>query len=438
MKATVIGAGLAGCEAAWALAERGVSVLLLEMKPARFSPAHQNPDFAELVCSNSFKAMRPETAGGLLKAEMRAMGSLLLRCADECRVPAGGALAVDRREFSALVTKEISSHPNISTQRREVKEQLPEGHLIIASGPLTSDELAQTIAKLTQSRYLSFFDAVSPTVSFDSIDLSRAFYAARYERGGEDYINCPMDKQQYLAFYEQLAEAETAQQKDFENRAVFEGCLPVEVLAKRGEDALRFGPLRPVGLTDPKTKRRPWAALQLRAENIQKTLYNMVGFQTNLRFGEQERVFRMVPALENAHFVRFGVMHRNTFINAPRLLDGTGRLNSEKRIRFAGQLTGVEGYMESAVSGMAAGINTARELKGLPPLVWPPATMTGALLRHTVNLASGDYQPMGSNMGLLPPLERPERDKRRRYELMAQRALEELRQFSINSMEDWH
>jgi methylenetetrahydrofolate--tRNA-(uracil-5-)-methyltransferase len=430
MKATVVGAGLAGCEAAWALARRGVDVTLIEMKPKKFSPAHRNAGFAELVCSNSLKAMRIESASGLLKEEMRAMGSLLIRCAEQCAVPAGGALAVDRDRFSALVTARIEGEEKIRVERRELCEIPSEGAAIIATGPLTSEALAASIAQRTKSEHLSFYDAAAPIITFESVDMTRAFFAARYGRGDEDYINCAMDKAQYAEFWQQLVSAEAVIKKEFEPTAVFEGCMPIEVLAARGEDAIRYGPMRPVGLIDPATGKRPWAVVQLRAENSAKTLYNMVGFQTNLKFKEQERIFRMIPGLEKAEFVRFGVMHRNTFLDAPRLLDNFLCLKSAPQIRFAGQITGVEGYMESAATGIAAGINLARKLKGLPQIVWPATTMTGALLAHTANTAAKNYQPMGSNMGLLPPLEKKVRGKSERYLLMAERALADLAQMS--------
>ncbi len=430
MKVTVVGAGLAGCEAAWALATRGIPVTLIEMKPGRFSPAHQSPDFAELVCSNSFKAMRMESASGLLKQEMRAMGSLLLGCADHCAVPAGGALAVDRERFSALVTERIENQPNITVERYEVCTLPNEGSVIVATGPLTSEALTAFIARLTGREHLSFYDAAAPIVTFASIDMKSAFFSARYGRGDEDYINCALDKPQYEAFWEQLTAAEKVLKREFETTTVFEGCMPIEVLAARGKDAIRYGPMRPVGLTDPATGKRPWAVVQLRAENTKKSLYNLVGFQTNLKFGEQQRVFRMIPGLKEAEFVRFGVMHRNTFIDAPRLLDGALRLKQDPRIRFAGQITGVEGYMESAATGLAAGINLARELNGQPVIAWPSSTMIGALLAHTANTATKSYQPMGSNMGILPPLDQKVRDKTERYRLLARRALSDLAQIS--------
>lgn len=426
MGVTVIGAGLSGCEAAWALAKRGVPVTLCEMKPKKFSPAHKNPGFAELVCSNSLKAARVESAAGLLKAEMRKMGSLLLQCADKCAVAAGGALAVDRNEFSRLVTEAVRSEGLITVIEDEVLEIPSDGEVIIATGPLTSQALSDAIAEKTGAQRLSFYDAAAPIVEFSSIDMTKAFFAARYGRGDDDYINCPMNKEQYEAFMAELVSAERAPLHEFENLTVYEGCMPVEVLASRGKDAIRFGPLKPVGLTDPATGRRPWAVVQLRAENREGTLYNLVGFQTNLKFGEQKRVFSMIPGLENAVFARYGVMHRNTFIDSPRLLDGFQRLKSEPRIRFAGQITGVEGYIESAASGIWAGISLARELEGQEPIVLPRVTMLGALMNYITDKNVKDFQPMGSNMGILPPLEEKIRDKQERYAALARRSLEAM------------
>jgi len=424
MGVTVIGAGLSGCEAAWALAKRGVAVTLYEMKPKKFSPAHKNPGFAELVCSNSLKAARVESAAGLLKAEMRKMGSLLLECADKCAVAAGGALAVDRDEFSRLVTEAIRSNPLITVIEDEIEHIPEDGEVIIATGPLTSDALSKAIAEKTGSQHLSFYDAAAPIVEFSSVDMTKAFFAARYGRGDDDYINCPMNKQQYEDFIKELTAAERAPLHEFENLTVYEGCMPVEVLASRGKDAIRFGPLKPVGLTDPATGHRPWAVVQLRAENREGTLYNLVGFQTNLKFGEQKRVFSMIPGLENAVFARYGVMHRNTFIDSPRLLDGYQRLKAEPRIRFAGQITGVEGYIESAASGIWAGISLYRELRGKEPIVLPRESMIGALMRYITDKNVKDFQPMGSNMGILPPLENKIRDKQQRYAALAQRSLD--------------
>jgi len=422
----VIGAGLAGCEAAWALAERGVPAVLCEMKPQKYSPAHRSEGFAELVCSNSLKAMRPNSAAGLLKAEMAHMGSLVVEAAQATAVPAGGALAVDRERFSAYITQKIRSHPRITVRLGEVTEIPAEGPVIVATGPLTSDALSDAIAAFTGRERLAFYDAAAPIVEADSIDLAKAFRAARYGRGEDDYLNCPMDKSEYEAFYEALVSAERADLHEFDKTDVYEGCMPVEVLASRGRDAIRYGPLKPVGLTDPRTGRRPWAVVQLRTENAAGTMYNLVGFQTNLKFSEQKRVFSMIPGLERAEFVRYGVMHRNTFLDSPRLLDRHLRLRSDPRIRFAGQITGVEGYIESAATGILTGIDLARELAGKPPADLPATTMLGALTRYAADESVRQFQPMGCNMGLLPPLEEHIRDKQERYLAVAERALRDL------------
>lgn len=433
----VIGAGLAGCEAAWTLAQAGCQVTLYEMKPQQYSPAHKSPDFAELVCSNSFKATRYGSAAGLLKEEMRLLGSLCLTCADQSAVSAGGALAVDRDRFAALVTGQIKTHPNITVVCGEVT-QLPEGPGIVASGPLTSAALADAIALLCGTQYLSFYDASAPILAKESIDMDKVFFATRYGRGDADYINCPFNQEEYDRFYDALISAATVELKEFEREyfKVYEGCMPVEVMARRGKDTLRFGPMRPVGITDPKTGRRPWANLQLRKENAEGSLYNMVGFQTNLTFPEQRRIFSLVPGLEQAQFHRYGVMHRNTFLDAPRLLDGGFGMRTRPGLYFAGQITGVEGYMESAASGMVAGRMLAAHLSGrqLPP---PPAqTMIGALCGYISNPAVEDFQPMGSNMGIMPPVEQPEGRRRmgkeERYTLMADRALEALEAYIAN------
>ena len=426
---TVVGAGMAGCEAAWAVAQAGIPVTLYEMKPVRFSPAHHSPDFAELVCSNSLKASRIDSAAGLLKEEMRRLGSLLVPCAEACAVEAGGALAVDREQFSKLVTEKIRSHENITVVNEEITA-IPEGDVIIATGPLTSDALHEPIAALT-GKSLYFYDAAAPIVTGESIDLNRAFYASRYGKGTADYLNCPMTKEEYLAFYEALIHAESAPLHDFEKEAmrVYEGCMPVEVLAKRGEDAIRYGMMKPVGLTDPHTGKRPYAVVQLRKENRAGTLWNLVGFQTNLKWGEQKRVFSMIPGLEHAEFVRYGVMHRNSFLDSPRLLDQTYALRKEPRIRFAGQMTGVEGYMESAGSGILAGLNTVREIRGEEPLILPRETMLGALTAYITDPYQENLQPMGANMGILPMPEgrfRGKDGKQRKYQAYAERALAAL------------
>ena len=425
---TVIGAGLAGCEAAWQLANRGIPVRLHEMKPEKYSPAHTYPGFAELVCSNSLKAQRLGSAAGMLKHEMERLHSVVVRCAKATSVAAGGALAVDRYRFSDAVTELVKSHPLITVCPGEVTEIPSQGYVVIATGPLTSDALAESIRKHLGECYLSFYDAAAPIVSFDSLDQQKVFFAARYGRGEDDYINCPFNKEEYEAFYDALIHAESAPLHDFDRRdlTVYEGCMPIEVMAKRGADTIRYGPLKPVGLTDPRTGHRPWAVVQLRRENSEGTLFNLVGFQTNLKFGEQKRVFSMIPGLENAEFVRYGVMHRNTFLDSPRLLNHTFQLVKEPRIFFAGQITGVEGYIESAASGIVAGMNLARILRQQAPVVFPPETMLGALTGYISDASVGDFQPMGSNMGILPPLESRERDKQKRYLLLAQRGMEAL------------
>ena len=425
---SVIGAGLAGCEAAWQLANRGIPVRLYEMKPQKYSPAHTYPGFAELVCSNSLKAERLGSAAGLLKHEMDRLHSVVVRCARETSVAAGGALAVDRYRFSDAVTALVKRHPNITVVPGEVTEIPQEGYVVIATGPLTSDALAQSIAKRLGDCYLSFYDAAAPIVSFDSLDQERVFFAARYGRGEDDYINCPFSKEEYGAFYEALIHAESAPLHDFDQQApnVYEGCMPIEVMARRGADTIRYGPLKPVGLTDPRTGHRPWAVVQLRRENSEGSLYNLVGFQTNLKFGEQKRVFSMIPGLEHAEFVRYGVMHRNTFLDSPRLLNHAFQLVKEPRIFFAGQITGVEGYIESAASGIAAGMNLARVIQGREPVELPAETMLGALSRYISDPSVKDFQPMGSNMGILPPMESRERDKQKRYLLLAERAMAAL------------
>ena len=425
---TVVGAGLAGCEAAWALAQAGVPVLLREMKPEKYSPAHTYPGFAELVCSNSLKAMRLESAAGLLKEEMRMLGSVTMEAAARTAVSAGGALAVDRRAFSDEVTGKIRSHPLIQVEEGEVT-RLPQGPVIIATGPLTSQAFTREIEALCGGKGLSFFDAAAPIVTAASLDQEKIFYAARYDRGEADYINCPFNKVEYEAFYQELIHGETAPLHDFDQASpqVYEGCMPIEVLAKRGEDAIRYGPLKPVGLRDPRTGHRPWAVVQLRRENAEGSLYNMVGFQTNLKFGEQKRIFSLIPGLEQAEFVRYGVMHRNTFIDSPRLLEPTCFLRDGRPIAFAGQITGVEGYIESAACGILAGKNMARRLAGRPPLILPRETMLGALAAYISDPTVVNFQPMGSNMGILPPLDKPIRDKRQRYAQIAQRAVDSLR-----------
>ena len=425
---TVIGAGLAGCEAAWQAAKSGAHVVLYEMKPHRRTPAHSTDLFAELVCSNSFKAARVDSAAGLLKEEMRRFGSLLLEAADTCRVPAGGALAVDRDDFSSYVTEKIKNHPNIECVSEEVAEIPKDGITIIATGPLTSDALSERIKDLCGNDYLSFFDAAAPIVTAESVDMSKAFFASRYDKGGDDaYINCPLNKEEYELFYKELVAAQTAPLHEFDKGgAVYEGCMPVEVLAKRGEDTLRFGALKPVGLRDPSTGKRPWAVVQLRRENASGTMYNLVGFQTNLTFPEQRRVFGLIPALSNAEFVRYGVMHRNTFIKSTVLLGADYSMIDYPNVFFAGQITGVEGYMESAGSGLLAGINAARRAKGEQTLVLPKTTMLGALAGYISDNTVTDFQPMGANFGILPSIQPHIRDKKARYAALSERSLAQL------------
>lgn len=430
MTVKVIGAGLAGCEAAVQLARRGFEVELYEMKPQKFSPAHKYHGFAELVCSNSLKAARVESACGLLKEEMRRFGSVILQAAEKTAVPAGGALAVNRTEFSDEVTRLVRSYPNIKVIEGEVTE-LPTENAVICTGPLTSDALAEKIREVC-GEGLSFFDAAAPIVTAESIDFSKAFFQTRYDKGDADYINCPMNKEEYERFYEALVSAESAPLKEFDRPdesaglKVYEGCMPVEVLAKRGIESVRYGCMKPVGLTDPRTGHRPWAAVQLRKENAEGTLYNIVGFQTNLKFGEQKRVFSMIPGLENAEFARYGVMHRNTFIDSPRLLDSSFMLKGSENVFFGGQITGVEGYVESAASGIIAGRALADRLSGRVPLTLPVTTMLGALCAYISDESVTDFQPMGSNMGILPPLDRVIKGKQEKYAVYAERALRDL------------
>ena len=424
--AVVIGGGLAGVEAAHQLSRRGVKVTLYEMKPRKFSPAHKSDKLGELVCSNSLKAERLGSAAGLLKAEMRLFDSVCLKAADKAKVPAGGALAVDRDVFSEEITRSISEDPNITLVREEITEIPEDGIIIIAAGPLISDSLAEKVGALCGKDFLSFYDAAAPIVTADSIDMTEAFTQSRYDRGGEDdYINCPLDKAQYEEFYEALINAESAELHSFDKKKdVYEGCMPIEVLASRGMDAMRYGPLKPVGLTNPKTGHRPWANLQLRKENKDGTMYNLVGFQTNLKFPEQKRVFSMFPALKNAEFVRYGVMHRNTFLNSPGLLSYDFSMKKEPRIYFAGQISGVEGYMESASSGILAGYNAARRLFGEEPILLPKITMMGALSQYICDESVKNFQPMGAAFGIIDPLEEKIRDKKERYETLANRSME--------------
>lgn len=401
---SVIGAGLAGSECAWQLACRGISVTLYEMKPQKRTPAHKTDSFAELCCSNSLRSDQLENAVGLLKEEMRRLGSLIISCADETRVEAGGALAVDREGFANLVTKCVRSHPNITVVEGEVSE-IPEGNVVIASGPLTSDVLADAIAaKLGQGHTLHFFDAAAPLVTFESIDMDKAWFASRYDKGTADYVNCAMSEEEYESFWNELISAEQAEVHGFEDKNVFEGCMPVEVMARRGRDTLLYGPLKPRGLKDPKTGCEPYAVVQLRRDNAVGSIYNLVGFQTHLRFPEQRRVFSMIPALHDAEFVRYGVMHRNTFLRSPGMLDRYYRLIADDRIAFAGQMTGVEGYVESAASGMLVGIELARRLAGKAPIDFPRETAIGALGLYISDTSIGDFEPMNINFGIMPPL----------------------------------
>lgn len=429
MQITVIGAGLAGCEAALWLAGRGVAVDLYEQKPARFSPAHKSAGFAELVCSNSLKAERPDSASGLLKLEMRTLGSRLLDAAECARVAAGGALAVDRDKFSAAVTALVEAEPNITVHRQEVTAIDESRPVLVASGPLTDGALGEAVAALTGSHRLSFYDAVAPIVAADSLDMDKVFAASRYGRGEADYLNCPFNKEEYEAFYAALIAAERAPRHDFDTPlTVYEGCMPIEVMAARGADTIRYGPLRPVGLRDPRTGHRPWANVQLRAENTGRTLYNLVGFQTNLKWGEQKRVFSMIPGLEHAEFVRYGVMHRNTFLDSPAVLTDALCLKEHPNVFFAGQITGFEGYMESAACGLLAARSIWARLTGRDWTPPPQTTMCGALLGY-ITTPNKDFQPMGANMGILPA--RPDiRDKRARYAALSETAQAEMRKWA--------
>ena len=425
---TVIGAGLAGSECAWQLAQRGVAVTLREMKPEKRTPAHVTDYFAELCCSNSLRGAGLENAVGLLKEELRRLHSLIMRCADATAVPAGGALAVDREGFARMVTETIFSHPNITMIPGEVTS-IPEGDVVIASGPLTSDPLADAIAaRLGGGNTLNFFDAAAPLVSYDSVDMNSAYFASRYDKGTPDYINCPMTREEYLAFWQALTTAQEAEVHGFEDKNVFEGCMPVEVMARRGEDTLRFGPLKPRGLVDPKTGKEPYAVVQLRRDNADGSIYNLVGFQTHLKWPEQRRVFTMIPALRDAQFLRYGVMHRNTYLDSPRLLDRYYRLKSDSRIVFAGQMTGVEGYVESCASGFLAGVELARRLNGQTPVDFPAETAIGALGLYVSNGSVGDFQPMNINFGIIPPLDHRVKGKRNKNAELSRRSLDILSQ----------
>jgi len=423
MHVTVIGAGLAGSEAAWQLAKRGIEVTLCEMKPHKMSPAHTSESFAELVCSNSLRGAGLENAVGLLKEELRRLGSLIMEAADATKVEAGGALAVDRHGFSAYVTKAIRSHPNITVVDGEVTE-LPEGEVIVATGPLTSDALAEHLLGLFgENTTLNFFDAAAPLVTAESIDMEKAWFASRYDKGTADYINCAFNEEEYKAFWQELCTAEEANVHGFEDKMVFEGCMPVEVMARRGEDTLRYGPLKPRGLKDPRTGVEPYAVVQLRKDNAEGSIYNLVGFQTHLKFGEQKRVFSMIPALANAEYVRYGVMHRNTYMDSPRLLDRYYRLKSDPRIAFAGQMTGVEGYVESTASGFLVGVETARRLRGMEPVDFPRETAIGALALYVSDTTVGNFQPMNINFGIIPQLGYRVKGKRNKNAELSQRSL---------------
>ena len=427
MKVTVIGAGLAGSECAWQLAERGVEVTLREMKPEKKTPAHETAYFAELCCSNSLRAAGLENAVGLLKEELRRLGSLIIRCADATAVPAGGALAVDRHGFARMVTESVQSHPNITVVPGEVTE-IPAGEVVIASGPLTSDALAAKLPQLwgEKDEALHFYDAAAPLVSFESVDMESAYFASRYDKGTPDYINCPMSEEEYKALWQELIHAQEAEVHGFEDGQVFEGCMPVEVMARRGEDTLRYGPLKPRGLPDPKTGREPYAVVQLRKDNADGSIYNLVGFQTHLKWPEQRRVFTMIPALHDAQFLRYGVMHRNTYLDSPRLLDRYYRLRGEERISFAGQITGVEGYVESCASGFLVGVETARRLQGKAPIDFPQETAIGALGIYVSNESVGSFQPMNINFGIMPQLGYRVKGKRNKNAELSKRSLEKI------------
>ena len=433
MELKIIGGGLAGCEAAWQAAERGIKVKLYEMKPSVFSPAHTNENLCELVCSNSLKGNGLDNACGLLKEEMRRMNSLVIKCADETSVPAGGALAVDRDKFAALVTECIQAHPNIELVSEVARDINTDEYTIVASGPLTHETLSDAIITLTGQESLFFFDAAAPVVTRESIDETKTYLAARYNKGTADYINCPMEKEEYEAFYEALISAERAPlHENVENVKVFEGCMPVEIMAKRGRETLCFGPLKPKGLPNPRTGREPYAVLQLRRDNTEGTLYNLVGFQTNLKFGEQKRVFSMIPGLENAEFVRYGVMHRNTYINSPAVLDSDYSLLKYPKVFFAGQITGVEGYVESASSGLVAGINAARKMRGESSVVFPASTCSGALIKYITDRENKKFQPMNANFGIIEWNRVKIKNKKERYEYISSLALKALEDIEIS------
>ena len=431
-KVIVIGAGLAGSEAAWQLAKRGVNVDLYEMRPKKMTPAHKTQNFAELVCSNSLRANNITNAVGLLKEEMRRLDSLIIKCADATQVPAGGALAVDRDKFSEMITETIKNHPNINVIEEEIT-QIPKGDIpvVVATGPLTSDALSQDIRTYTKQEGLYFYDAAAPIIEKDSIDMNKVYLKSRYDKGEAAYLNCPMTKDEFFNFYNALINAEAAPLKEFEKEIYFEGCMPFEEMAKRGEKTLLFGPMKPVGLEDPKTDKRPYAVVQLRQDNSEGTLYNIVGFQTHLKWGEQKRIINMIPGLENANIVRYGVMHRNTYLNSPQLLEKTYKLKEEKNIYFAGQMTGVEGYVESAASGIVAALNALYNQED-KQIIFPTETMIGAMANYVVDNTSKNFQPMNANFGIIKPLPERIKDKKEKYERYANRSLEILENFKID------
>ena len=423
----IIGGGLAGCETAYQIAKQGIDVKIYEMKPKKFSPAHNNENLAEIVCSNSFKSNLHTNACGLLKEELRRLDSLLIKCADKTSVPAGQALAVDRNKFSKMVTEEIKKMKNIEIINREIEDfKELEGIIVIATGPLTSEKLSENIKKLTGNNGLHFYDAAAPIIEKESIDMNIAFMGDRYGKGEACYINLPMNKEEYEGFYNELVKAEVVELHKFEKREIFEGCMPIEIMAKRGIDTLRFGPLKPVGFVDPRTNERPYAIVQLRQDNYEGNLYNMVGFQTNLKFGEQKRVFSLIPGLQNAEYTKYGVMHRNTFINSPELLDNTYNLKNNSNIYFAGQITGVEGYVESISSGMVVGVNIINKIKNKEKVIFSKKTMIGALADY-ISTQNKNFQPMNANFGILPELDIKIRDKRLKYKELADRALNTLK-----------
>lgn len=433
-KVIIVGAGMAGSEAAWQVAQKGIKVDLYEMRPEKSTPAHKTEKFAELVCSNSLRGAGLENAVGLLKEEMRQLNSIIMESADINRVPAGGALAVDREGFSQYITDKVKNHPNVTVINKEIETipQEDDAITIIASGPLTSEVLAKSIGELTGQDYFYFYDAAAPLISKESIDMSKAYRASRYGKGTADYINCPMDKEEYEKFWQELTTAELAPIKEFEKAKFFEGCMPVEEMARRGIDTLLYGPLKPVGLEDPKTGKRPYAVVQLRQDNAADSLYNIVGFQTHLKWPEQKRVFGLIPGLENAEFVRYGVMHRNTFINSPELLRPTLQYKDRDDLLFAGQMTGVEGYIESAASGLVAGVNAAYLAKGENPVIFPEQTAHGSMCKYITSAVAKHFQPMNANFGLMPPLEERIRDKKLKKQKIAERALEFLAKFKID------